>query len=195
MIISTLKMQTISPDLGFPYSANLFLNLCTWRDKNNGLVGRVTTQLALVGVALIALIESTVIIPLVLTATVFYKKEAAKGIGLLILTNICGHLYAQLLNLFVQNITWYLIDLDVWIVSPLKEEALGIACMAGNYAVTEALLKKDWVDPHRIDDEGIPDALIPTIYGQRHLNPLFQLNEYEKSYLEFKNIGSGFKEK
>lgn len=191
MIISTLLTKINSPDVGFPYSANLFLNQCTWRDKNNGLVGRVTTGFALIGVALIALIEATVITPIFLIFFIFSKDHDISGLknfGIFVLTSICGYLYALTLNLFVQNITGYLIDLDVRLNPSLKEESLSIACLANNYPVAEVLLKKDWVDPHRINKNGVTDALLSRIFGSPNLNPLFQLNDYEKAFLEFKNI-------
>lgn len=154
MICMYLDRASYSPGIDFPYSGKLFFDLSTWRDQNTGLVGRVTTELALIGVTLIALIEFFIRIPLTLVARIFSKEFDLWKTGLLYsFLTVGASPYSLWTNLFVQNLTSSLIDSE--------------GC-------------------HNVLSNETTESLYSRIEGYPKLNPLFDLNDYEKGYLELK---------
>src|SRR5881392_4106331 len=113
-MISTLMLQSVFTDSRFPYSPNLFSKLCSWRNQHNSLVGRMSTEFALIGVTLLNLTEMTFFATIILLLATCSKKHSLrsfKDFGQIALMYTCGQFYALILNLFVRNITSVLIDL------------------------------------------------------------------------------------
>ena len=104
-----------------------------------------------------------------------------KRIPLLCLLSRC------LQDLFVENLSDYLVHFDLNLRSLEYDSFLCQACETGNYDLAKTLLKRK-TDPHTVNSIGTPTALLPRLEGQQHLEKLFPLNDYEKQFLKLKTL-------
>lgn len=165
-----------------PYVGRLLYETVHARDAHTGLIGRVTTQAALMTLVPVALIESVARAPFALIASVFSEKrsEWLHGLNFCILTALYSF-YATLFNLFVTQVAPHLIEWDMNIRSFQKDQFLFNACEAGRADLAKRLLDKD-ADPHAIIQANTPSSLVPRMLGQLNCETLFIPNEYEREF-------------
>ncbi|NGX38115.1 MAG: hypothetical protein K1000chlam2_01287 [Chlamydiae bacterium] len=176
--------------IGMPYGGKCLYDLSAERDKlvkrEDSFGLRISTEIALVGIALISLVESVVRIPLSLLGSLLFAGGVKwfDGLGISILTIIFS-VYSLFINLFVKNLSNYLVHLDINLRSIESESFLYQACETGNYDLAKTLLDRK-VDPHKVHQTGITTTLIPRLEGQTHLEKLFPLNAYEDQFFKLK---------
>ena len=175
------------------YSSKLFYDLCAYRDREakntNTLLHRVTCEMAYAGLALISLIEAIVRIPFVCIGIIFSsnRKYWIEGVHTAILTTLFS-LSALVYNLFVKRITEHLVQLECSLRFFSTDQLLFQACETGQYNVAKKLIEESKANPHLVQKEQVSAALIPHLTGQEQLQDLFELNKYEKGYLELKRL-------
>ncbi len=116
----------------FPSYGEFLFDICAWRNENNGLIGRVATELALIGIALIACIDFVIRSSLAFLANLFGEDPSLE---FLIVSNValCS-IQALLINPFVKNITSSLIDMsDIHKIHPnLSTDSLNYSRLWGS---------------------------------------------------------------
>lgn len=146
MIFFNLDRNIYSPGIEVPYSQKLFADLGDWRNQNSGLVGRVTTELALVGLALISLVEFIARAAFhLLIVMPFFKERAKWKIGFdNSVDTLINSVFSLYLNLYAKNFTSALIDLEVLIRPNLKDFYLIHAVNENRPEIVKLLLEKQW---------------------------------------------------
>ncbi len=172
--------------VSLPYAATGLYDLCAWRDKHVDFSSRIITKLALIGLILVALVETVVRFPLALIGLLFSQGKWSKGFCYSILTTAYGF-YGLLINLFSKKLSAPIINLDLKLRSFFLNQLLFEACQSGRRDLVKQILNKG-ADPHQIYLHGISAALIPRLLGYPQLNDLLPLNAFENKYLEVKRL-------
>ncbi|GAG17126.1 unnamed protein product, partial [marine sediment metagenome] len=171
----------------YPCTTKRFYDLTAYRDKNPTLSTLASTELSYIGMALFSLVETTIRIPITLISALFSmqnKQELEKAFEFS-LRILAFSTYAIFLNLFVTNITSYLVSLDIWLRASNKEDLLSEACSVGHYQLAKNLLDKG-ANPHVILPANVTPALVPSLFGYQKLNSLFTFDNFEKDYFPLK---------
>ncbi|NGX38998.1 MAG: hypothetical protein KR126chlam1_00316 [Chlamydiae bacterium] len=171
-----------------PYSAQLLYDLVHWRDSSDGLARKISSEIAFIPVAAIALVEAAVRIPFLLLSTLFAEKPKDWFTGEIRALSTClSSLYALFINLFVRSLSLRLIHFDInWRVMQ-KTELLFLACMVGREDLIKVLLNMG-ANPHERHEADITPAITPYALGYPEVGKLFSLNSYEREYFELKTL-------
>jgi|GEM_PF-2992631 len=176
-----------------PYSAKFFYDLCAHRDQPNKsdlFLRKITTQVAFVGLAALSLIEAIVRLPLAFLSIAFSSnyKHWIEGVEKSVMTSLYS-LSASVCNLFVDNLTQTIVDLECKLTFFSQNQLLFHACETGQYEAAKALVNEEGADPHKVQESTqVSPALIPHLVGHEDLQDLFKLNKYEQGYLELKRL-------
>lgn len=176
-----------------PYAAKLFYDVCAYRDRTNQkphfLVNRALCEVAFLGTGILALVESAVRLPIAFLGAFFsnHQEDWLRGIHISVLTTFYS-LAAVVSNLFVNHLTKTLTYLDISARGHFSDYLLFQACETGQKSVIKKLLKMG-ADSHLVDPSvEVSSALIPTLTGREDLVPFFELNHFEKGYLDLKKL-------
>lgn len=176
-----------------PYAAKLFYDVCAYRDRTNQkshvFVNRVFCEVAFLGTGFLALVESAVRLPIAFLGAFFssHQEDWLRGIHISVLTTFYS-LAAVVSNLFVDHLTETLAHLDITARGHFSDYLLFQACETGQKSLIKRLVKMG-ADSHLVDPSvEVSSALIPTLTGREDLIPFFDLNHFERGYLDLKKL-------